>query len=100
MVSNCSSESITSVTFALTGHLIDKLKINRAPVSSTSAAWHIARAALSLTTSIQTKAITAMQRYGMSKFANILFTYELQRRLEAAKLTGHFSSVSPRRFKH
>ncbi len=32
------------------------------------------------------KSYSRMARYGMSKFANILFTYELQRKLEAASL--------------
>jgi NAD(P)-dependent dehydrogenase (short-subunit alcohol dehydrogenase family) len=70
--------------FALTGHLLPKLKDQSGAriVSVSSLAHRSGR--------IDYKDIHAeqkyerMTRYSMSKFANILFTYELQRRLEKA----------------
>lgn len=70
--------------FALTGHLLPLLKdrggarvVNVASLAHRSG--HIDYDDLHAE-----KGYSAMQRYQMSKFANILFTYELQRRLEAS----------------
>lgn len=70
--------------FALTGHLIDKLKDQPgARIVNVSSLAH-RQGSIEFDDIHSDKSYNRMQRYGMSKFANILFTYELQRRLEAA----------------
>ncbi len=70
--------------FALTGHLISKMKdVAGARVVNVSSLAH--RNGRIIYDDINAdKSYSRMERYQMSKFANILFTYELQRRLEAA----------------
>jgi NAD(P)-dependent dehydrogenase (short-subunit alcohol dehydrogenase family) len=70
--------------FALTGLLLDKLGAAPAPrVVNTSSIAH--RSGKIRFDDINAESgYHAIPRYGMSKLANLLFTYELQRRLEAA----------------
>ena len=71
--------------FALTGHLINKLKDQSgARIVNVSSLAH-RQGRIEFEDIHSDKSYNRMQRYGMSKFANILFTYELQRKLEAAK---------------
>ena len=70
--------------FALTGHLLSKLKDQPgARVVNVSSLAH-RQGRIEFEDIHSDKSYNRMARYGMSKFANILFTYELQRRLEAA----------------
>lgn len=70
--------------FALTGHLINKLKDQTgARIVNVSSLAH-RQGSIQFDDIHSDKSYNRMQRYGMSKFANILFTYELQRMLEAA----------------
>ena len=70
--------------FALTGHLINKLKDQPgARIVNVSSLAH-RQGSIEFDDIHSDKSYNRMQRYGMSKFANILFTYELQRMLEAA----------------
>lgn len=70
--------------FALTGHLIDMLKDQPgARIVNVSSLAH-KNGRIIYDDINADKNYNRMERYGMSKFANILFTYELQRRLEAA----------------
>ena len=72
--------------FALTGLLLDKLGASPAPrVVNTSSIAH--RSGKIRFDDINAEnGYHAIPRYGMSKLANLLFTYELQQRLEAAGL--------------
>jgi NAD(P)-dependent dehydrogenase (short-subunit alcohol dehydrogenase family) len=70
--------------FALTGHLIDMLKDQPgARIVNVSSLAH-KNGRIIYDDIPATKNYNRMERYSMSKFANILFTHELQRRLEAA----------------
>ncbi len=70
--------------FALTGHLIDMLKDRPgARIVNVSSLAH-RNGRINYDDIHAEKSYNRMERYGMSKFANILFTYELQRKLEAA----------------
>ncbi len=70
--------------FALTGHLINKLKDQPgARIVNVSSLAH-RNGRIHYDDIHAEKSYNRMERYGMSKFANILFTYELQRRLEEA----------------
>ena len=70
--------------YALTGHLIGKLKDQPgARIVNVSSLAHRA-GQIEYDDIPAAKSYNRMKRYQMSKFANILFTYELQRKLEAA----------------
>lgn len=70
--------------FALTGLLLKKLKQNPgARVVSTSSIAH-KRGKINFDDINAEKRYSAVQRYAMSKIANLYFAYELQRRLAAA----------------
>ncbi len=70
--------------FALTGHLLPKLKDQPgARVINVSSAAHKG-GHINYDDLHAEKSYSRMGRYSMSKFANILFMYELQRRLEKA----------------
>jgi NAD(P)-dependent dehydrogenase (short-subunit alcohol dehydrogenase family) len=70
--------------FALTGHLLPKLKDQAgARIVNVSSLAH-RNGRIDYDDIHADKNYSRMARYGMSKFANILFTYELQRRLKAA----------------
>jgi NAD(P)-dependent dehydrogenase (short-subunit alcohol dehydrogenase family) len=70
--------------FALTGHLINKLKDQTgARIVNVSSLAH-RQGSIQFDDIHSDKSYNRLQRYGMSKFANILFTYELQRMLEVA----------------
>lgn len=70
--------------FALTGHLLPKLKDQAgARIVNVSSLAH-RNGRIDYGDIHADKNYSRMTRYGMSKFANILFTYELQRRLKAA----------------
>lgn len=70
--------------FALTGHLLHKLKDQAGAriVNVSSLAHRTGR--IDYDDIHAEKKYVRMTRYSMSKFANVLFTYELQRRLEKA----------------
>ena len=70
--------------FAFTGHLIDKLRDRPgARIVNVSSLAH--RTGRIIYDDLHAeKSYNRMERYQMSKFANILFTYELQRKLEAS----------------
>jgi NAD(P)-dependent dehydrogenase (short-subunit alcohol dehydrogenase family) len=70
--------------FALTGRLLPKLKDQAgARIVNVSSLAH-RNGRIDYDDIHADKSYSRMGRYGMSKFANILFTYELQRRLKAA----------------
>ena len=70
--------------FALTGHLLHKLKDQSgARIVNVSSLAH-RNGRIDYKDIHADKKYARMTRYSMSKFANILFTYELQRRLEKA----------------
>ena len=70
--------------FALTGHLLQKLKVqNGARIVNVSSLAH-RNGKIDFDDIHAEHNYSRMARYGMSKLANVLFTYELQRRLEAA----------------
>ena len=72
--------------FALTGLLLDKLAEAPAPrVVNTSSIAHNA-GKIRFSDINAKKRYSASARYGMSKLANLLFSYELQRRLDAADI--------------
>ena len=72
--------------FALTGLLLDKLAEAPAPrVVNTSSIAHNA-GKIRFSDINAEKRYSASARYGMSKLANLLFSYELQRRLDAADI--------------
>jgi NAD(P)-dependent dehydrogenase (short-subunit alcohol dehydrogenase family) len=72
--------------FALTGRLLPKLKNQPgARIVNVSSLAH-RNGKIDYGDINAEKSYSRMARYGMSKFANILFTYELQRKLEAASL--------------
>lgn len=70
--------------FALTGLLLDRLQAaaHARVVNTSSIAHHAGKIAFSDINA--EKKYSASARYGMSKLANLLFSYELQRRLAAA----------------
>ena len=69
--------------YALTGHLLPKLKEQQgARIVNVSSLAH-RNGKIDYEDIHAEKRYSRMGRYSMSKFANILFTYELQRRLEA-----------------
>lgn len=70
--------------FALTGHLLPKLKDQAgARIVNVSSLAHRS-GKIDYHDIHATKSYSRMARYGMSKMANVLFTFELQRKLEAA----------------
>ncbi len=70
--------------FALTGHLLPMLKDQPgARVVNVSSLAH-RNGRINYDDIHADRSYNRMERYSMSKFANILFTYELQRKLEAA----------------
>ncbi len=70
--------------FALTGLLLDKIKDNTgARIINVSSLAH-RRGSIIYEDLHAERSYNRMERYAMSKFANILFTYELQRRLTNA----------------
>lgn len=72
--------------FALTGLLLDKLaQTPDSRVVNTSSIAHNAGRIFFKDINAE-RSYNATARYGMSKLANLLFTYELQRRLDAAGL--------------
>ena len=74
--------------FALTGHLIDMLKDQEgARIVNVSSLAH-KNGRINYDDIHAEKSYNRMERYSMSKFANILFTYELQRRFEASNSTA------------
>ncbi|MCB1690864.1 MAG: SDR family NAD(P)-dependent oxidoreductase [Halioglobus sp.] len=72
--------------FALTGLLLDKLADTPSSrvVNTSSVAHNVGKIAFEDINA--ERSYKASQRYGMSKLANLLFSYELQRRLDAAEL--------------
>ena len=72
--------------FALTGLLVDKLAETPSSrvVNTSSIAHNVGK--ISFSDINAERSYNASARYGMSKLANLLFTYELQRRLDAAKI--------------
>ena len=72
--------------FALTGHLLDKLVATAGSrvVNVSSGAHRAGR--IDFDDPHAERSYNAMKRYGMSKAANLYFTFELARRLEAAGL--------------
>ena len=72
--------------FALTGLLLDKLaETPSSRVVNTSSIAHNAGKIRFADINAE-RSYSASGRYGMSKLANLLFTYELQRRLDAAEV--------------
>lgn len=70
--------------YALTGHLLGKIKDQPgARIVNVSSLAH-RNGSIDYNDIHADKSYSRMGRYSMSKFANILFTYELQRKLEAA----------------
>lgn len=70
--------------FALTGHLVPMMKDqDGARIVNVSSLAH-RNGRINYDDPQAEKKYSPMERYAMSKFANILFTYELQRKLDAA----------------
>ncbi len=71
--------------FALTGHLLEKLRASEGArivtVSSSAHQW----GKIDFDDIHATRRYNRQSRYGMSKLANLLFTFELARRLEAGR---------------
>jgi NAD(P)-dependent dehydrogenase (short-subunit alcohol dehydrogenase family) len=75
--------------FLLTSLLLDTLKASApARIVNVSSNGHYG-AALDFDDLQGEKGIASMQAYGRSKFANVLFTYELARRLEGSGVTAN-----------
>lgn len=71
--------------FALTGLLLDHLlKVRASRVVTVSSLGHRMRAAIHFDDLQWERSYSRIGAYGQSKLANLLFTYELQRRLSAA----------------
>lgn len=71
--------------FALTGLLLDHLlKVRGSRVVTVSSLGHRMRAAIHFDDLQWERSYSRIGAYGQSKLANLLFTYELQRRLSAA----------------
>lgn len=74
--------------FALTNLLLDRLMATYGSrVVSVSSVGHRIRSKLDPATMMSGEKYDRIAAYGRSKLANLLFTYELQRRLEAAEAT-------------
>ncbi len=72
--------------FALTGRLIPKLRETPGTRVVTVSSNGHKRGTIDFGDIHAQKSYGRMSRYGMSKLANLLFTYELQRRFEAARV--------------
>jgi NAD(P)-dependent dehydrogenase (short-subunit alcohol dehydrogenase family) len=71
--------------FALTGRLLDNLlQVDGSRVVTISSQGHRARAAIDFEDLHSERSYDRMAAYGRSKLANLLFTYELQRRLASS----------------
>jgi len=83
--------------FALTGLLIECLKAtpNSRVVTVSSVAHKQGKIDFSNLLFEGGKGYTPMKAYGRSKLANLLFTYELQRRLEAKKINSMALAAHP-----
>jgi len=78
--------------FALTGHLLDRLRRSdgESRVVTHSSGAHTA-GELDFDDLHRTRSYGKWEAYGQSKLANLLFAYELQRRLDAAGVTNTIS---------
>ena len=75
--------------FALTSLLLDRLKATPGSrIVNVSSVAHKIRTNLDPVTMMSSEKYDRVAAYGRSKLANLLFTYELQRRLEAAGSTA------------
>jgi NAD(P)-dependent dehydrogenase (short-subunit alcohol dehydrogenase family) len=71
--------------FALTGRLLDlMLSVDGSRIVTVSSGAHKFKSSIDLTDLAGTDGYNRTAAYGRSKVANLLFTYELQRRLDAA----------------
>lgn len=86
--------------FALTGLLLDRLlPVPGSRVVTVSSVGHRIRAALHFDDLQWERSYSRVGAYGQSKLANLLFTYELQRRLAPPRHHGR-GGRPPRRFQH
>jgi NAD(P)-dependent dehydrogenase (short-subunit alcohol dehydrogenase family) len=82
--------------FALTGLLLDRLLATPSSrVVTVSSFGHRIRASIHFDDLQWERHYSAMGAYGQSKLANLLFTYELQRRLAAANRTTIANAAHP-----
>jgi NAD(P)-dependent dehydrogenase (short-subunit alcohol dehydrogenase family) len=82
--------------FALTGLLLERLlPVAGARVVTVSSFGHRLRAAIHFDDPQWERRYSAVGAYGQSKLANLLFTYELQRRLEAARQNTVATAAHP-----
>ncbi len=82
--------------FALTGLLLDRLVATEGSrVVSVSSVGHRVRSAIDLDTVNGPDGYSRVAAYGRSKLANLLFTYELQRRLEDAAVSTSALAAHP-----
>ncbi len=81
--------------FALTGLLLDHLLgVRGSRVVTVSSLGHRLRAAIHFDDLQWEHSYSRIGAYGQSKLANLLFTYELQRRLEAAGKAREVSTIA------
>jgi NAD(P)-dependent dehydrogenase (short-subunit alcohol dehydrogenase family) len=82
--------------FALTGLLLPSLRdVDGARIVSVSSQGHRVRSEIDLDDLHSTNGYDRVAAYGRSKLANLLFTYELQRRLEAAGASAQALAAHP-----
>lgn len=81
--------------FAFTGLLLDHmLKVDGSRVVTVSSLGHRMRAAIHFDDLQWERNYSRIGAYGQSKLANLLFTYELQRRLSAAQHDGKAPTIA------
>ena len=87
--------------FALTGLLLDTLlPVPGSRVVTVSSLGHRLLADIHFDDLQWERRYSRIAAYGQSKLANLLFTYELQRRLDQAEKRDHRGRRAPRRFQY
>ncbi len=87
--------------YALTGHLLDNLlPVDGSRVVTVSSVGHKILADIHFDDLQWDRSYNRVRAYGQAKLANLLFTYELARRLAAKGASDHRAGGTPRRVDH